>query len=191
MNFAQRHALRSAFALFLNKPDDGAGAGGGTEPKTLAEATSALKSAQASLKDAEAAKSAAETAKATAETERDTARTEAGTQKSVADEALKEATKAKSELAAAQTQITTITGERDTAKSQLTNAGARITQLEGLCGVKGIDPNKAIDQQPAPSAGGSLEQLEADYAAAKTSAEKTAILEKMESLAAAKKPAAK
>jgi hypothetical protein len=186
MNAHRRFLRNVAFPIFLNKPDDNAGGGGSDEPKTLAESNAALKKAREDLATANTAKATAETGRANAEKERDQAVADGKAQKELADTAIAEAKTAKGELATAKEQITTITGERDEAKKQLTTAQGRITTLAGLCEVKGIDPNMAVEQKPQPGAS-EEDTLRADLAAATDPEKRGQLAEQLRQLTTKKK----
>jgi len=60
------------------------------------------------------------------------------------------------DLTAAQLSVTNLTAEVTATKALHTSALTNIDRLSALCGVKGIDPNKAIEQKPEAAAQNTL-----------------------------------
>lgn len=146
MNAHRRFLRTVCFPIFLNKPDDSAGGGGGQAdaPKTLPEATAALTKVRGELATALQEKESAESAKLAAEKERDQAKSNTAAVQGQFEAATKSANEAKAELGTAKEQITALTKERDEAKSAGATKDQRIKNLEALCGVQGVDPNAAV-----------------------------------------------
>lgn len=108
-----------------------------TDPTTLADAKSALKSARTERDTAEAER-------AQAVSERDAAQAE---NTRLADQfaaATNAATAAQAERDTARTERATAISERDIAQSALATANANVSRLEQLCKVKGVSPSAAV-----------------------------------------------
>lgn len=121
--------------------------GGSTDsekPKTLTDALTALAKAEADGKAA-----ADLLAEANANVEKltqawDDSQAEVTRLAGQFAELEKTAKQSAADLVTAQAAIKQITLERDAAQGNLTTERANISRLEALCGVKGIDPSKAI-----------------------------------------------
>lgn len=175
-------AMCCASREFYAKADEGGGGGGaggvpgGAEkPKTLAEAVKLLEASEVAMAAAAAAKEAAEAAlaaekgaKAAVEAERDTAKADAAAAIASGQAARKEADDAKA-------RVTAVEGERDQAKALATKNAERVSHLEGLCQVRGVDPNAAITQLPEQGKKTSVKDWDAKLAAAKTPKERAQV----------------
>lgn len=87
------------------------------------------------------------------------------------------ATQLRADLTAAQGQISTLTGERDQARGSLTTAQSNITRLEGLCNLRGIDPNAALPPENTPPPASSAADFTKRIAEAKSQEDKDKIME--------------
>lgn len=178
MNFNQRSRLRSAFLIFLNKPDEGGG-GGSAEPETLTDAKAALAAARKERDDAKTAQTTAEGQLAGVTKERDDAKAEVDAVKGQFTALTNAANAQKKQLEEAQSALTTASAQLVEAQKSLANANGNVERLEALCGVSGIDPKKAVKVTGANAPtgeGSSVDEFNARYAAAKSPAEKQAVL---------------
>lgn len=141
----KRHLFTARPAIFFGKPDDQGG--GNTEPKTLAEALTALASARETAKGANEAREAAESRATAAEGKVNTLTGERDSLKTQFESATTAATTAQAELKTAKEQLATATTEHTATKGQLTFATDNVTRLEKLCGLHGVDPTKAVPSQ--------------------------------------------
>jgi chromosome segregation ATPase len=109
------------------------------EPKTLGEAVSALKEARS---DRDKAETDLEESKAAHTKTRELLAT-----------TLESAKKANAERDEAKSQLGTVTAERDKERTDHTATKERMTHLEALCDVKGVEPGNAVPAAKAPAAG--------------------------------------
>jgi predicted nucleic acid-binding Zn-ribbon protein len=140
--FLRRHSWAG---IFMSKPDETSGTGDtppkADQPKNLKDALAALEVArgQISAKDEEIAAAEKKVTEAEAKVEK--------AEKAAAD-ALAAGKDVRAELDQAKTALNSVTGERDVAQKDLTEEKKNVSRLEALCGVKGVDPSKAVAQTP-------------------------------------------
>lgn len=165
--------------LFSNPPDDGKGGGGGGNPTgTLEERlTAALNTLGTLTTERDTARSEL----ATRTSERDSAQSQATTLQGQFDALTNSANDLRTQLTTAQADVTRLTAEAATAKNTLTLANANVSRLEKLCGVQGVDPNKAVPTGGTQPQGTlTVADYDARIRGAKTPAEQAAITKEFE-----------
>ena len=132
------------FVRIMLEPDKGGGGGGGTEPKTLSDALASLGAVRTELATAQKDLATAQAEASTANLARQTA--EANSARLQADfDALKlTAGEHKTALATAEANVLRLTGELAVATKSVASSAARISNLESLCDIRGVDAASAV-----------------------------------------------